>query len=60
MHGWKHIYSIARTFPFAWQEEFFNQLEIIISKKKSQTIWVDEEWMTEKEMKDAKWTAPLG
>ena len=42
------------------QEAFITQLEIVVKKKNMQTIWVDEQWCSEKEMKDdLKWTPSL-
>ena len=32
---------------------------MIIKKKKAVTTWVDEEWMTEKEMKELGWSPTL-
>jgi hypothetical protein len=36
-------------------------LEIVVRKKKMMTVWVDEQWLSEKEMKDElKWSPWLG
>ena len=39
------------------KDEFINQLEIVVTKKKAMTIKVDEQWASEKEMRDdLKWS----
>lgn len=42
------------------QEAFITQLEIVVTKKNTQKVWVDEQWVTEQEMKqELKWTSTL-
>ena len=42
------------------QEAFLMQLEIVVTKKNTQKVVIDEQWVTEQEMKqDLKWTATL-
>ena len=37
------------------------KLEIIVRKKKMLTVWIDEQWVSEKEMKDdLKWSPSFG
>ena len=44
-----------------FQDQFTSRLEVIISKKKTWKVTVDEEWVSEKEMKDElKWSPPTG
>ena len=44
-----------------FQDKFVAQLEIIIRKKKMLTVWIDEQWVSEKEMKDdLKWSPSFG
>lgn len=51
-----HIHSTYRI-----QEEFINMLEVVVKRKNLKKIWVDEQWLTEKEMKDDfKWSPNLG
>ena len=43
------------------KEQFICDLEIIVRKKSSMTVWQDEQWLSEKEMKeDMGWTANHG
>lgn len=43
------------------QEEFKSRLEIVITKKSSMKVTVDEEWLSEKEMRDDyHWSACHG
>lgn len=45
--------------PF--QDQFVAKLEIIVRKKKMLTVWIDEQWVSEKEMKDdLKWSPFFG
>lgn len=62
------VFSIGAIFLETWlascpcwlpQEKFINTVEVIIRKKSAITVWVDEEWLTEKEMKERGWTATL-
>lgn len=40
------------------KDKFISSLEIIVKKRSSHTTWVDQEWLTEKEMKeDLKWSS---
>lgn len=43
------------------QEQFIAQLEVIVWKKKMLKVTVDEQWLSEKEMKeDLKWSPYFG
>ena len=37
---------------FPLQDAFISQLEIVVKKKNAMTVLVDEQWCSEKEMKD--------
>ena len=51
---------IETGLPLLVQEQFVNRLEIVVRKKKMMTVWIDEQWLSEKEMKDDfKWSAWL-
>ena len=44
--------------PTRAQEKFISSLEIVVKRRSSQKVIVDEEWLTEKEMKeDYGWSA---
>ena len=45
-------------FPFR-QDQFIATVEVIIKKRSAITLTVDEEWMTEKEMKEYGWSPNL-
>ena len=43
------------------QEEFLVRMEVVIRKKSSNKVTIDEVWVSEKEMKDdLKWSAHIG
>lgn len=51
-----------KKYPFdAWmfEEEFFNELLIIIKRKKTVQLVVDEGWHSEEELKQLGWSATL-
>ena len=51
---------ILRIANLSTQEKFIDQLELVVKKKNTQKVWVDEQWLTEKEMKDdLKWSTIL-
>ena len=47
--------------PCFWQEKFMAEMEIVVKKKSTIRVTVDEQWVSEKEMKDdLGWTPWLG
>ena len=54
--------TLFNTHVFLYvQDAFIAKLEVIVRKKSSYTVWLDEEWLSEKEMKDdLKWSQILG
>ena len=43
------------------QDEFLARMEVVIKKKSSNKVTIDEVWVSEKEMKDdLKWSAHIG
>jgi len=43
------------------QDEFLARIEVVIKKKSSNKVTIDEVWVSEKEMKDdLKWSAHIG
>lgn len=43
------------------EEAFIQQLEVVVRKKNVKKVWVDEQWCTEKEMREElNWSSFLG
>ena len=51
------IYSIMCRLPL--QEEFFNRLHIVVTKKKKVELVVEESWNSEEDMKELGWSQPF-
>ena len=58
LHPWFDItYSLT---PMTWlQETFLNEVLILVKKKKTYTLTVDEGWYSEAELKELGWTTSL-
>ena len=41
------------------QDKFISTVEVIVKRQSSITVWVDQEWLSEKEMRDLGWSPPL-
>lgn len=60
----KSLFSIAFLISYSLppgEDEFEARMEVVIKKKNSVKITVDEVWVSEKEMRDElKWSANIG
>ena len=55
---WKNLYIHLLPCP---EDQFLVRLDIVIRKKSSKKFTIEEEWLSEKEMKDDYgWSAPFG
>ena len=56
-----HAHACLNSIAPGRQEEFKNRLEVIIRKRTSIKVTVDEQWVSESEMRtDLKWNQNIG